>query len=893
MADEGAPNRIEQHAFASGHARVTQIGRDQYNFLAPGSGPAPQALAALPAAPPHLVGRDEQTQALLDLLDPQQQGAATVVTGPAGIGKTALALHTAHRAADHGWFPGGVLFVPLRGYDPAGPVTAEQALGALLRALGLRNDDLPPTLEERAGLYQSELARRADEDGAVLLVADDASGAAQVMPLVPARCEHRLLVTSRHTLASLPARLIALGELAPGPAADLISGTVTRARPDDPRPATAPSALAEVAAYCGHLPLALHIAAALLTADPGLPVTTLATDLADARTRLEVLRYDDGDGRSVAVRAAFDLSYRRLESAPARLFRLFALNPGPDLATEAAAALISSPVRQARHGLAALARAGLVGEQPIGGGRWRMHDLIRLYAADLAHTEESRPDRDEATDRLLEHYRATAEAANVQLQFLPGQLWTDRFPDRAAALAWLDTERPNLIAAVAVAAGTGRHPTAISLTIWLATFLSERRHYDDAVAVGECALTSAQALGDRHDEASALTHLGAALGHLGRLEQAADDLTRAVAIFRECDDRHGAARSLGNLGSVLRKLGRSEEAVDAHSEAVAAFRELGDRDDEAIALNSLGLALTEAGRLQEAIDAHTQAVAAFRDTTAQHAAGGALGSLGTALQEAGRFEEAIDAHLEAAAVYRDYADPQGEAEALGGLGRALQEQGQLEQAIDAFSRAAVLFGATADREMEGTAWTDLGIALAGVDRLDEAFAAHTKALAIARELSDRLSEGKSLTNLGLDLNRAGRRKEAVVALAQGAALLHEFADPSEGMALNNLGLALNAMKRYEEAVDALGRSVTRCRESADRSGEGMALYNFATALRGLGRYEEAVDALKESVAVFHELADWYRKDIALDGLAATAKAQRSGRIRKAWRQLRGSGRSRQ
>jgi hypothetical protein len=211
--------------------------------------------------------------------------------------KTALVLHVAHEAVARGWFPGGVVFIAMRGYDPAGLVGAEQAVGALLRALGVADEDLPPTPAEQTGLYHSQLARRADQGTGVLVVADDVSTAAQVQVLIPARAEHRLLVTFRHTLGSLPARLVALDELASGPAADLITGALTWARPGDGRAQAEPVALAEVAGQCGRLPLALRIAAAILVADPGLPIAGLAAGLADARTRLEALRYDDGGSR--------------------------------------------------------------------------------------------------------------------------------------------------------------------------------------------------------------------------------------------------------------------------------------------------------------------------------------------------------------------------------------------------------------------------------------------------------------------------------------------------------------------------------------------------------------------------------------------------------------------
>ena len=263
------------------------------------------------------MGRHDVLETQFELLDPSHQEATTVVvsavSGLAGIGKTALALRAADLAHARGWFRGGVLFVNMRGYDPDGQVTADQAVGALLRALGVRDEDLPPTPDERIGLYRSELVRLADAGKRLLLVVDNASTSTQVAPLVPARQEHRLLVTSRDTLTALPARLIELDQLTPGPAVDLIADILTRARPEDTRPTRESDAVAKVAAHCGYLPLALEIAAQILVADPGLPLASLAASLSDTRTRLETLRVDDG-GQSLCVRAAFDLSYGRLST---------------------------------------------------------------------------------------------------------------------------------------------------------------------------------------------------------------------------------------------------------------------------------------------------------------------------------------------------------------------------------------------------------------------------------------------------------------------------------------------------------------------------------------------------------------------------------------------------
>ena len=634
MARRADGDRLAQWARASGHSRITQVGGDLHIYP-PGSGPAPRAPAELPAGPGRLVGRDGELGELLGLLDPGRPGpSAMVVAGLPGVGKTALALHAAHEAVfARGWFPGGVPFVDLAGYDPDGQLTAGQALGEVLRQLGVA--DLPPA-GEQAGRYQSELAHLAEAGKPVLLVADNACGAAQVEALIPARSEHRLLVTSRDILASIPARLIDLDALPLPPAADLIAQVLTSARPSDRRARDEAAALQQVAELCGRLPLALQITAEILKADPGLPVAAMAAELQDPPARLAALSREDGSGRTRAVRAAFEASYRRLGVAQARLFRLLALNPGPDTATEAAAALAGAPAGQVRPLLAVLAGASLVTEQPVGGNRWRMHDLIRLYAAELGRDAACDDQSEAALDRLLEHYLDTAAAADDHLRAPPGQAVPERFEGPADALAWLDAERPTLVAAVTLAAASGRAGTAVSLALCLAVFLDWRHHFDDIITTGRAAAESAHHAGDQHGEAQALGNLGLALRQVRRFEEAITAHQEDLALCRELGDRHGEAQALDNLGSALQEVRRFDEAITAHQQAAALFTELGDRHREAMALNNLGLALREMRRFDEAITAHQQAAALFTELGDRHREAMALRNLGLALRQPGR-----------------------------------------------------------------------------------------------------------------------------------------------------------------------------------------------------------------------------------------------------------------
>ena len=880
-AEQG--RRIDQRARASGHGQITQV----YTYP-PDGRPAPRTPAALPAGPRHLVGRDGELRELLGLLDPQRPGpSAVTVAGPPGVGKTALALHAADEAVFvRRWFPGGVPFVDLRSYDPDGQLTADQALGELLRQLGVADADLPPA-REQAGRYQSELAHLADAGKPVLLVVDNACCAGQVEALIPARSEHRLLVTSRDILASIPARLIDLEVLPTRAAVDLIAQVLTSARPDDRRARDEAAALQQVAGLCDRLPLALQITAEILKADPGLPVAAMAAELQDTSTRLAALSREDGGGRTPAVRAAFEASYRRLVAEQARLFRLLALNPGPDTATESAAALADAPAGQVRPLLAALAEASLVTEQPVGGNRWRMHDLIRLYAAELGR-DAARDDQSEAAlDRLLEHYRETAGAADGHLRALPGQAVPERFDGRADALAWLDAERPNLVAAVTLAAASGRADTAVSLAGRLAVFLDWRRRFDDMITTGQAAVDSARHAGDRDSEAGVLIILGLALREVRRFDEAISAYQQGLAIYRDVGDRDGEAGALDNLGVVLPGVRRFDEAITAHQQAAALFTELGDRHGEAAALDNLGLALREVRRFDEAITAHQQGLAIYRELGDGHGEAGALTNLGLALREVRRFDEAITAHQQAAALFTELGDRDGEAAALTNLGLALREVRRFDEAITAHQQGLAIYRELGDRDGEAAALTNLGLALQEVRRFDEAITAHQQGLAIYRELGDGDREAAALDNLGVVLPEVRRFDEAITAHQQAAALFTELGDRhGEAGALTNLGVVLPEVRRFDEAITAHQQAAALFTELGDRHGEAGALDNLGVALQEVRRFDEAITAHQQGLAIYRELGDRHGEGIALRNLVLA----RAGRIKSMWRVLTRKGR---
>ncbi|MFI6459686.1 tetratricopeptide repeat protein [Streptomyces sp. NPDC050538] len=655
-------------------------------------GPAPTALDALPPKAAGFTGRGDQLGELLRAFDPaggEAPGTVLVaaVSGLGGIGKTALAVEAAHAARENKWFPGGVLFVNLHGYDDD-RLTAEQALATLLRALGTPPEHIPNGVDTRAALYRSVLAARARELGAVLVLADNVSSAEQVRPLHPGGARHRLLATSRSKLPQLGARLLSLGELSPEEAYDLLDRALRIAARDDARVANEGEAAAELALLCGHLPLALQIAAALLVLDRDKPVAELVLELAESGDRL--LHLDDGER---SVRAAFDLSYRRLPAEQARLLRLLALAPGPEVTAEVVAVLDGADTAPVRV-LDALSRAHLV-ERGSGRGRWRLHDLVRVFGVGVVKEDAGLQEEGEAArERVLAFYRRWADAADDRLRWLPGMPVPERFTDRAGALAWFDSERAALVAAVQWAREERFVATAVQLSQCLALYLGWRRLFDDKITVADTAREAACRAGDRFGEAIASDHLGGALREAGRAGEAIDALTHACDLYQEAGDRFREAGAWGNLGSALGKAGRAGEAIDALTRACDLFQEVGARHREAMALHNLGCELRRVGRVEEAIDAHCRARDLCQAVKDRRNEGMAWNGLGRALWEVGRGGEAAEAFSKAQAIHEEFEDWHQAGTALMYLAathedadRPAEARARYLQSADAYTRA--------------------------------------------------------------------------------------------------------------------------------------------------------------------------------------------------------------
>ena len=854
-------------------------GRDiQVAFHLPGA--APVALAQLPPRTAGFSGRNDELAVLTRLLDPAGSADAVVVSavsGLAGVGKTTLAVQAGHAVRQHGWYPGGVLFIDLHGYDGQS-VPPGQALDVLLRALGVPAESIPPAEEERAGLYRSVLAQVPEP---VLVIADNASSEAQVRRLLPGTGPHKVLVTSRHTLAGLGARLVDLTVLDDTDAIDLLDAALRVARPADNRITGDHLAATRLVRACGGLPLALQITASILKADPALSADDLADELSVEQERLERLAYDDGSGTAApSVAVAFGLSYRKLAEVPARVFRLLPINPGPDVSTAGAAVLADMKVAQVRRVLADLARAHLVEAVPVLAGRWRMHDLLRLYAQRLSDDHADADGREQACDRLLDYYLRMSEAADDHFRALPGMAVPAEFTDRDHALAWLDAEQPALTAVVTLAASVGRDQVAMRLPTHLSAYLEWRRRFDDRLITADVSLAAARRLGDRTNEAAALGNLGDALRQVGRFEEAITACQDAAIFFRQTGDRHREGGVLNNLGITLREAGRFKEAITVCLDAAAICQQSEDWHGTSCALNNLGTAFIQADRLDDAITAFQMELALCRQTRDRLGQGAALGNLARVLQEVGRFEEAITAAEDAAALGQQVGDRYGQSIALGHLGLALQGARQFEEAITAYRDAAAIHHETGDQHREGVALNCLSLVLQEAQRFEEAITAAQDAAAVFRETSDRPQEGLALTSLSNALQRAQRFDEAITAAQDAAAICQQARHRlGQGRALTILANALRATQRFEEAITAYQDAAAIYHETGDRDSEAEAQNNLGVALHEAQRFDEAITAAQNAAAIQRENGDLHREAIAQCNLGVALRE--AGRLGEA------------
>ncbi|RSN11562.1 AfsR family transcriptional regulator [Nonomuraea sp. WAC 01424] len=742
--------------------------------------------AQLPAAVAAFTGRTAALRRLDGLLEGRRESAAiAVLTGTAGVGKTALAVHWAHRARDR--FPDGQLYVNLRGYAAAHPLGPIDALARFLHALGVPPEQVPADPDEAAALYRTMLAGKR-----VLVVLDNASDPGQVRPLLPGAAGSATLITSRDTLAGLVAldgaRVLPLPALTEVECRDLLARLLGRAQVR-----AEPAAVAELAALCAHLPLALRIAAANLlgalapaasrqsvrpahrpVARPveG-PIARYAERLR-AGDRLDVLQVP-GDVES-AVRTAFQFSYAALTPPARRLFRLLGLIPGPDITVPAMAAFLGTTEEEAEALAAVLRSASLLDEHLP--GRFAQHDLLRLCAAEYA--------RDERAElvRLHRHYldRADAAARTLYPQFLrlPMPPAAERFPDHTAASGWLDAELPNLLATVTHTAEHGPYELAWLIADTLRGYFFLRHQVAEWRTMGYTGLAAARAAGERRAQVALLLSLAGLNGFQGRQQQALDHYAEAMRLSEETGWHEALTAALCNAGATYADLGMLREAVDHLERALALNEALAHTPAKAVNLGNLGCLYLEMGRLHDAETSLTRSLSLCRELEHRASEANGLAIMGEVLHGLDRLPEARDTLLAALDLHREIGNRGNEADTLRNLAAVERDDGNLGEALRLAVTALDASHQTGHRRLVADTMNTLGLIHLALGDVDAALDHHGRALELARAAGNRYPETKALLGLAAGEDLRGAREPALrhadlaLALARTAGYrLHE------------------------------------------------------------------------------------------------------------------------
>jgi DNA-binding SARP family transcriptional activator/tetratricopeptide (TPR) repeat protein len=721
-------------------------------------------------------GRQAAVAQVRRLLDTERATAIVIsaIAGKAGVGKTALAVHVAHRLRPH--FPDGQLYVNLRGAEDQALDPAE-VLAGFLRAIGVEGGVIAEGLEERVRQYRSRLAGRRS-----LVVLDNAASEAQVRPLLPASHGCAALVTSRAHLGGLEAaHLLTLEVLEADQAVELLAKLAGPSRV-----AAEPQAAQAIVRLCGRLPLAVRIAGARLAARPHWRLAVLAERLADERRRLDELASGD-----LEVRASLALSYHGRSQQERRLFRRLGRLAGPSFPAWVAAALVDSELAGAEGLLERLVDAQLVeaaGQDQAGQLRYRLHDLLGVYARERLHAEEPSSARQASLERVLQIYLMLAGRADALLE--PSGLHhygTD--PDQGSAdhpavatverdpLGWLEAERASLVVAVGQAHDAGLWEHCWRLAVTLAGFFQLRAHWDDWQQTHALALTAARQAGDREAEGRLLAGLHDLHGCRRHLEEAIGCLQQSLVAFREAGNRRGELDSLLALGHHDLRQGRFGEAAARFEQGLAGFRELGWSSREALVLFRLGELHTQQGRPAAAIACLEQSLTLMRATGDRSWEAPILCCLGVAQGRQGRFEQAIACLEQSQVLARSSGDRQGQAYVLQSFGEVYHRQGRLQDAVGCLEQSVVLARATGDRAVEACALCTLGDVHRQQGRLEDAVDCLERSLMVFRELGYQPWEARALNSLGTLLAARGDLTAACRAWRGALAIFRELGMP--------------------------------------------------------------------------------------------------------------------
>ena len=743
--------------------------------------PSP-VLHQLRPPPKDFTGRQTELETLLSAI---HAGGACItgLHGPPGVGKTALALVLAHQVEDA--YPDAQLFVDLRGTSDA-PLSPVEALQRVIQSFQ-PEVKLPDALEELRARYLSLLhAKKA------LIVADNATDADQVRPLIPPpAC--LLLVTSRRHFKVEGLFDLRLDTLPEPDAVKLLLKICPRiAEHADP-----------VAQLCGYLPLALRAAASLLSVRPDIAVDAYVHDLGDERTRLEQI---GDEGVEISVEASLNLSYRQLPPAAARVFRLLSVFP----ATFDAPAEEQVCEDQGHVSLGDLLRHSLV-EFDEATQRYHLHDLVRIFAAHRLDEPAHAADRLPAEQRHAEYYRTVLVAAEERYQKGGGET--------LEGLAMADAEWSNILAGAAWAGGHAQ---------WSPTVLGLVSKYPEACAdVLELRLQP---------------------------QERTVWLEAAISAARKLVDRAAEGRHLGNLGNACADLGESRRALESYEQTLDIARTTGDRRAEGTTLGNLGIVYAVLGQPRRAIESFERALEIARAIADGAAEGRHLGNLGIVYEALGEPLRAIKLFEQSLEIARALGDRRGEGIALGNLGNAYYHLGEPRRAIEFYERHLEIARALGDRRGEGAALGNLGIAQAALPNPRRAVTYYERALVISRETGDHRGEGEDLGNLGSAYVDLGDPRRAIEFLEQSLRIGRAIGDRlAEANALGNLAVAYNDLGQPDRAIELYGQVLEIARAIGDRRAEANACWNMGLMYGEFGDLSRAAELMQVRVDYEREL----------------------------------------
>ena len=800
---------------------------------------------SLPADAAAFTGRDDELDRITAAVTAATRSGGVVaihaIGGMPGVGKTALAVHVAHRLRDR--FLDRQLFIDLHAHTPGqDPVAPEDALAGLLTATGVDARYLPGDLAGRTSLWRDRMARQR-----ALLVLDNAASSTQVAPLLPGGEGCLVLVTSRRHLGDLPGSVVPvmLDVLPPDEAEQMFLALA-------PRAAAQPAAVRELVRMAGYLPLAISLLARVYARHPFWTLDDLTRETQQSLLTLAA--------ENDSVAAAFDVSYRHLPAGQQRFFRRLGLHPGTTTDAFAAAALTGIPLREAAGFLDALHGEGLLTEAAY--RRYGMHDLIRRYARDLAAADPA-GERNQALEHLLDYYQHTAAIAEARLarQSRPAPAApasvpavVPDLPDYTQALTWARTERGNLLACLDTVTRADQHDRALALTAAVAAVLRIDGPWTDAATRHATAVQAAQSLGDQAGEASALTDLGAVRRLTGDYPGAARMLEEALGIYRDLGDQQGQANALTDLGAVRCMTDDYPGAAGALEEALRIYRDLDDQQGQANALTLLGDMRRLTGDYPGAAGMLEEALGIYRDLGDQQGQANALRYLGAALRLTGDYPGAAGALEEALRIYRDLGDRLGQANALNFLGAVRRLTGDYPDAAGAQEEALRIYRDLGSRLGEANALTLLGVVRRLTGNYPGAEAAHEDALGIYRDIGDRLGQAADLNYLGVVRRLTGDYPGAEAAHKDALDIYRDLGDrQGESEVLNEAGTLHRIRGDLIRARECHRRALHLAREIGSATDEARAFAELGRCDLAVGRSASAEANLRQALKIFQQI----------------------------------------